>query len=429
MRHAALLAGQRLFCVLLFLVFLFPATAFSLSTDVQVETLFRGFERDIPTEGSSQVLPGYGYLKFNVKDISSSLSLHGYGWGRYDMADSRYYASQSKGELLYGYVEYRKPFSSLRARLGRQHVFEGVANETLDGLWAAGALTPAFSVSGYAGFPVGLSSTNGRSGDVLVGGRVAYHRPDAFDLGVSSKFSNNDGNAADRMLGVDLTWYLPKDMTLYGFSKFNTDASSFAEHSWELQIPIDSFTFKPYLQYYNYDSYFGTGDKAALPFLNLAKSGEKLGILGLDGTWLKSENWNLGGKVKYYTYDKNDSSQYISAVVNFVGEEHTQTGGELGYMKGEAAKNNYLLLRIYTYQDQLPAKFKVDFISADLVYALYDQKIYSKDSSLFLSLGVGKHFFDKALDVKLSGDYSVDPLYSSDVKGMLSATYYFGRGF
>ncbi len=416
-------------CALLTIMLFFPAGSSALTSNVELETILRGFARDVPVDGNSRVIPAYTYLKLDLKNITpTGISFHGYGWGRYDLADSGFYDSQGQGELLYGYLEYHKKFSSLRARLGRIHVFEGVANETLDGLWGAGKLSPRVSLSGYAGQPVGLSSTNDRSGDSLFGGRVAYDGGEKYLVGFSAKFSNNDGNTADRMIGTDLIYYLPKDMTLFGFSKFNTDESSFAEHSWELRIPFEPFDIKPYLQYYDYDSYFGTGDKAKLPFQNLAQSGESLAILGVDSFWRKSEELNLGAKLKLYSYDQNDSSQYIALVANLIGEERTQSGGELGYMRGEAANNNYLLLRLYTYQDQLPAKYWVSFVSADLVYALYDKKINSEDSSLFISLGAGKHVWNDALDLKLSGDYSIDPFYDSDLRVMLSASYSFGRG-
>ncbi len=427
---AELFPFRKILPTLMTLVLLVPLPAFAVSPSVEFETMLYGFERDIPGEGSSQVLPGYGYLKFDLKNVTSTgISFHGYGWGRYDLADSNYYGSQSEGELLYGYLEYQKKFSSLKARLGRQHVFEGVANETFDGLWVAGKVSPNFSLSGYLGQAVGLTGVNGRSGDSLGGARLAYHGADRYDIGFSAKVSNNDGDTADRMVGVDLAWYLPKDMSLVGYSKFNAEESSFAEHSWELIIPIDTLILKPFAQYYDYDSYFATGAKARLPFRNLASSGETLAILGVDAAWNQSMNWQLGGKAKYYTYDDNDSSQYLGLnAVHRADEGRGQTGGEIGYMNGEAANNNYLLLRLYTYFDQLSERLPLDFITVDLLYALYDQTINGEDSSLFLSLGAGRQLFDQTLDLKLSGDYSSDPYYDSDLRLMLSATYYFGRG-
>ena len=416
-------------CGVLLCTLLAPSPGFALSTNIELEAIARGFERDIPAKGEERVLPGYGYLKFDLKDITSNgISFHGYGWGRYDMGDSKFFDATGDGELLYGYLEYRRKFSTLHLRLGRQHLFEGVANETLDGLWVAGDISKRISLSVYGGQPVALSGLNARSGDSLYGGRVAYHGADLFDLGLSYKMSENDSNTADSMAGLDLSLALPKDMALYGYSKLNVEESGFAEHSWELRIPFDSLTLKPYLQFYDYDNYFATGDKATLPFRNLARSGESLGIAGVDAFWRTSESLNLGAKGKYYTYDQNDSSKYLALTFNLIGEEHTQTGGEIGYMLGDAANNDYLMLRLYTYQDQLADKFWFGFVSADAVYVRYDKQINDKDSSLFLSLGTGKRFLSDRLEVKLSGDYSADPFYSSDIRAMLSATYAFGGG-
>ena len=407
----------------------FSSQALALGTSAKIEVMTQGFERDIPATGEERVLPGYGYMKLDFKDITSSgISFHGYGWGRYDMSDSGYYASTGDGELLYGYLEYRRKFSSLHVRLGRQHIFEGVANETIDGLSVAGGLSKQISLSVYGGRPVALSGLNDANGDVMYGGRVAYHGGDLYDIGLSYKMSQNDSNTADNMAGVDLSLALPGQMMLYGYSKLNIEESGFAEHSWELNIPFDSLTIKPYVQFYDYNNYFNTGDKAALPFRNLAHSGETLGIGGVDAFWRASGSMNFGAKAKYYTYDQNDSSQYAALTFDLIGEEHTQSGVEVGYMMGDAANNDYLMLRLYTYQDQMADKYWFDFISADTVFVRYDKQINSKDSSLFASLGVGKRFLDNRLELKLSGDYSSDPFYSSDLRALLSASYYYQGG-
>lgn len=431
---------RSVFGVLALVCLCLPGQVWALGANVEVETLLRGFERTIPGKGDDLVMPGYAYLRFDLKNVTNSdVSFHGYGWGRYDLADSDYFTDTSESELLYGYFEYRKKFSSLKVRLGRMQVFEGVGNEVVDGLWAGGKISEKVSLAGYFGQAAGLASENGRDGDSIVGGRLGYLGGD-YSLGLSAKVAENDGETADQMFGVDLVYYLPKDMTLYGYSKFNAEESDFAEHSWELIVPLDSLSLRPFLQYYDYDSYFGTGDSAAnpgvgdkarLPFRNLAKSGETLMILGAEADWRKSDSLTLGGKLKSYSYDQNDGSLYAAVTaITRADEGRTQTGGELGYMSGDAANNDFLLLRLYTYRDEVPdllGKLSLEFLSADLVYALYDKKINGEDSSLFLSLGVGRHLLDEALDIKLSGDYSSDPYYSSDVRGMLSATYYFGR--
>jgi hypothetical protein len=65
------------------------------------------------------------------------------------------------------------------------------------------------------------------------------------------------------------------------------------------------------------------------------------------------------------------------------------------------------------------------FISGDLLYAAYDQPIYGQDNSFFASLGAGQRFLDDRLELKLSGDYSSDPYFDSDLRTMLVANYRF----
>jgi hypothetical protein len=134
-------------------------------------------------------------------------------------------------------------------------------------------------------------------------------------------------------------------------------------------------------------------------------------------------------KGKHYDYEVfGDSSRYSGAQATWSsGEGHSQIGGEFGYMKGNTAQNEYSLLRLFSYWDQLPGGCPIGFVSGDVVYVGYDQAIYGEDRSLFISLGVGKKFLDDTLELKLSGDYSNDPYFDEDLRGLLTASYRFGR--
>jgi hypothetical protein len=94
-------------------------------------------------------------------------------------------------------------------------------------------------------------------------------------------------------------------------------------------------------------------------------------------------------------------------------------------MQGDAARNQYQLSRLFFYWDR-PVGLPASFISGDLVYALYDEAIFGTDSSFFASLGAGQRFLKDRLEVKLSGDYSADPNFDSDLRGMLVMNYRFG---
>ena len=123
------------FPALALLLILLPGDAFGARTQIQSETIFRYLERDTGTDDDAAVLPVYEYLRIDSGELEDyGLSFHLQGWGRTDLADSGYYDDQTTGELLYGYLEYTRKTNRCAVRFGRQYVFEGVANETVDGL-------------------------------------------------------------------------------------------------------------------------------------------------------------------------------------------------------------------------------------------------------------------------------------------------------
>ncbi|MBU0484753.1 MAG: hypothetical protein KKB30_09605 [Proteobacteria bacterium] len=406
-----------------------PTAAFAAEISVKSDTIFRGFERDTATESEAMVLPAYEYLQIDVDTPGEpGLALHLYGWGRGDLADKDYYDDTTDGEVLYGYLEYSKKEARFNAKLGRQHVFEGVANETLDGLRISSDLGRYFSGSLYGGQQVAMSDEQGRSGDSIYGGRLSHHLIGRYALGVSYKKITNDSEDAEEMTGVDLAAYLPYDVNLFGNSTYNFESEDWAEHSYEMRATFGQLAVRPYFQKFKYDDYFATGANSAGPFRFLADSGEELTVGGGDFTLSLDSTWVLVGKFKHYTYEVlDDASPYYGAQATWSGEKHCQIGGEVGYMNGEVAQNDYYLVRLFTYWDQLPAILPIGFVSADVVYVGYDKPIYEEDNSLFVSLGAGKKFMEDALELKLSGDYSSDPYFDQDVRGMLTASYRFGH--
>jgi hypothetical protein len=395
---------------------------------VQSDTLFRGFERDTAIEKDGAVIPVYEYLQIDVDTPDEpGLAFHLYGWGRADLADNEYYTDTTAGELLYGYLEYSRKMARFNAKLGRQHVFEGVANETVDGLRISSDLGRYFSGSLYGGQQVALTIKEGRSGDSIYGGRLAHHLAGRYDLGLSYKKIRNDSADAEEVTGIDLSAYLPYNVNLYGLSTYNLDSDDWGEHSYELRFNLGPVALRPYFQKFQYEDYFATGANSAGPFRFLADSGEELTVGGADLTLPVGSAWVLVGKYKHYNYQVLDAtSPYYAAQATWSGEKHCQIGGEVGYMNGDAAQNDYYLVRAYTYWDQLPSALLVGFISGDVVYVDYDQEIYGENNSLFVSLGAGQKFMDDVLELKLSADYSSDPYFDEDVRGMLTASYRFG---
>ena len=178
-----LFRGSCMLSALLALLVMLPGK--SVAADeivIKSETLLRFLERDTITDNDALIVPAYEYIQFDIQN--GDVSFHANGWGRADLTDNNYFSDQTAGELLYGYLEYRPKGQGYFTRLGRQAVFAGVANESVDGAYLDIALPSAMVLSVYAGQPVSLDSTNGRDGDVIYGGRYSI-RINSMDLGGS----------------------------------------------------------------------------------------------------------------------------------------------------------------------------------------------------------------------------------------------------
>ena len=386
------------------------------------------YERDTSAEKNLQVMPFSQYLGVDYITDVEGLSFHGYGWGRLNLGDNNYFQEESDGEFLYGYMEYTLAASDTSMRLGRQHLFAGVANDSLDGFSMRAALGTNFAVSLYGGSPVALENEDGRSGDFIVGGRISNYRSGLYELGVSYKQIRNDATDDNEMLGVDLSLYLPHAIGFNGFSSLNMLTDSWAEHSYELQIPVADFQVRPFLQRFQYDDYFSTSKNSANPFRFLATTGEELTIIGTEVDWFGAQSYEVNLKVKNIDYDlRQDSSTYISGMVIKHLEDTCQVGIELGSMAGNTSDTDYLLGRAFVYWNRLPAAMPMGFISADLVIVGYREDIFGQSSSTFISLGTGRTFLDEALALKFSLDYSKDPYFDNDIRSMLVAEYTFGK--
>ena len=385
------------------------------------------YERDTRDAEDLTLVPFREYLGIDYVADVEGLSFHGYGWGRFNLGNDGYFQDESDGELLYAYMDYRHDPSNVSMILGRQHLFSGVANESLDGLSMRAPLGAIFDVSLYGGSPIALTE-DGRSGDSILGGRVANFLPGRYELGFSYKKVRNDSEDDDEKLGVDISLDLPHAIGFNGLSSLNKVTDGWAEHSYELQIPAGDFQIRPFFQSFQYDDYFSTSKNYANPFRFLADTGEELTIIGAEVDWFGAESYEVNLKAKNIDYDlRGDSSTYISGMMIRHLEDLCQVGVELGSMLGDTSENDYLIGRAFLYWNRLPESAMVEFISTDLVFVGYGEDIYGQGNSTFISLGTGKTYLDKALMLKFSLDYSKDPYFDNDFRAKLIAEYIFRK--
>lgn len=406
--------------ILLVLALFAPARGaeFSLTS----RTLLQYFEQDTLERKDDTVVPGYEYLQLDVREERvPGLSFHLYGWGRVDFADSGRFDDTTEGELIYGYVEYLSPDGPIRFRAGRTYVFEGVANESVDGIAVAADITPAVAVSAYAGQPVTLIKEDGRGGDAIAGGRLSWRRRGYHEAGLSYKHLTNDGTRAEERIGADLYLTLPGRISLLGASTYNLVEKEWGEHSYEARWHSGPFEVRPFYQRFRLDGLFSEGDNSATPFRVLSRVGGTTEILGTEAYWYPGEAVELGVRLKHYDYSTRfDDAWYLSALATYKWRIFSQVGAELGRMAGDEEFNRFSLVRGYVYYT-----FPRSFLTGDILYTRYDEAIFDEQDALFLSVGGGRKFFRDALNLKLSLSYSDDPLVERDYRTTVVAEYAF----
>lgn len=397
-----------------------PAAA---EVKIDSRTMFLLFEREDSRGENHAVAPVYEYLGLEWGALEDKgLSVHFYGWGRYDFGD-QYFDDRSEVEALDLYVQYTREENNFLARLGRQQIYDGVSNESIDGLRVSGDLTDYFAASAYAGLPRAFEDENGRGGDRAFGGRVANHWGTLYELGVSYKRLDDDGARQAEELGVDSSLRLGGWGTFHGTSVLNLITDDWREHAYEIRVPLGSVALRGLAEHYDYRGYFYTGDQESGPFPPLAQRDEVYGTFGGDLTWFASDSVSVTWLSKIYSYDERDDGAWYNTLdASYRWAESSDVGGEVGWMNGGTPDTRYLLGRGYWYWS-----LGSGFVSGDVMVVRYDEEILGEDLSTFTSLSAGHRLLDDTLELSLSGDYGSDPYFDNNFRVMLIAQYRFGR--
>lgn len=411
--------------ILLLLVTSFPVFAADPRLQFSSETIIYSFERENQEGDSIQSMPLYEYMRMDYGDIDNiGLSLHIHGWTRKDIADNGFYEDDTDGELLYGYVEYVPPSSPLSIKIGRQHIFSGIVNDSVDGFGLESLLGTYVSVTAFAGLPTAYKEDNGTSGDAIFGGRTTFHDVNLGTMGISYKKVSDDGDTVENTAGLDTYLIITSFLTCQGLSSWNFESRGWKEHTYEAVFVLDKFLLKPMYQAYWFDDYFSEDDTGSQPFRYLKDTDEKVSVVGSDLVWQQSGRVDVGIKLKQYTYDlRDETSRNYTAVLNIHGDKNSQMGLEIGIMDGETSENDYKLMRGYFYWDTPLPITENWFVSGNLLYVRYNEAIYGQDSSLFMSLGGGKQIIENSLQLNVSGDYSSDPYFDKDFRLMITLKY------
>lgn len=369
----------------------------------------------------SNLMPLYEYLDFMVQDLGSeSVSVHFGGWLGYDLQDKSFGVGADKDRSLqYGYVSYRAKEGNAVVNLGRVMVFEGVAAERIDGIYARTDIQGGFGVSLYGG---ALAIQAEPEDNLVYGGRLSHQSAGLYTFGISYLKQELNSNSFREEEGIDL-WFRPVNkVEITGSSSYNGETTGWMEHAYYLMLgPFDKLRFNTEASWINYADYFAG---ATTSVFNMTPGGpidprEKVNILGEEVFYSIDNNWALSVNYKKYGYDIAGNANYFGAKATYVVPKSYNAGLSIHKMDGDTNRLKYDEYRIY-------ASKKIDKIdvTVDFLDVKYKEPINDVTNAYSVTLAAG---YDLTQKLKLGADleYSKNPDFDKEVRAFLKINYRF----
>jgi hypothetical protein len=378
------------------------------------------------TADGSKLLPIYEYLDFTVQKLGSeAISVHFGGWLGFDLQDDSFGNDKKKGsDLQYGYLSYRTKEHNAVVNLGRVMVFEGVAAERLDGIYARTDVKGGFGIAAFGGASVDTGDDT-PGNNTIYGARLSHQHAGLYTIGLSYlKQEKNSLNFREEE-GVDL-WFRPiNKVELMGRSAYNMETDGWMEHAYYLVLgPFGKLRFNTEASLVNYKHYF-TGTTTNV--FKLTPGGtldpnENLSILGEEVVYTINKNWTASVDYKKYTYDILGSASYYGGKVTFVSPNSYNAGLSVHKMDGDTNRLKYDEYRIYASK-----KMKKIDVAVDLLDVKYKEPINDVTSAYSATIATG-YELKRNLKVGLDIEYSKNPDFDKDVRAFAKVVYGFDLG-
>ena len=376
----------------------------------------------------NSLYPAYEYLRLNVDStLSDGASVAGrFGtWGRLDFADrssARSVDNYSDGSIQYAYLSYRAAKSNAIVNVGRQFVNEGVAVDTIDGLYLRSDLLGGFGGAAFVGsksLPTALR--NHQQNEAFVyGARLTHSMPKYYTIGFSTLHSETDqADTSRRELGLDL-WLHPFAQTdVTGRSSYNDLTGGWMEHSYTLSYtPVNRLRLSLDVSNANYRHLLSSVTTSALRKLDPNEEVTSVGIAAAYQTPVK--NLNITATYKNYGYSIAGDANYYGAKATYAIPDIALTAGVgMHRMEGDSAKLRYTETRLYAGKKYGHVDLAIDFMNS-----WYDQAINGVHNSLTV-LGSAGYEWSKKIKLGADLEFSKNPEFNSELRGMLKLSYAF----
>lgn len=405
--------------LILFILVIPPAGSFAADLHSASKTYLRFRE----TASGDLLIPLYEYLDFNAENIGErEISFFAGFWGRVDLADESY-TGRAEGDLQYAYLSYRGGPYENTINLGRFFTHGGVSSEQVDGLSAKMGLKGGFEVSAYGGLPV-EADFDGRGGDYILGGRVAYENPGEegpiVRIGLSALKEDNDSRDFREEEGFDI-WVRPVEIVEFqGHSFYNSITSGWSEHAYYLTVtPVAKLRLTGEAVGVDYRDYFQSPTLSVFTPI-FQDPDESLFLLGLGAHYGFTSAISAGLEYKSFDYDIMEGADYYGGYLNYTGPGAATGGLSLHRLDGGTDDLSYYQFRIYARKDFGKIDVTLDFFDVN-----YDEAKNGVTNAYSISAAGGYDFNEKA---RLVGDFEFqhNPFFDEDLRVFIKFLYQFG---
>ncbi len=380
------------------------------------------------TADGTKILGGYEYLDFAVQNVGDeTISMHAGGWLRYDFKGEEF-NEKTNDDLQYAYVSLKKKTDNAVLNLGRVMVFEGVAHERVDGIYARTDLKYNFGIAAFGGNPVEvgnpLDTPVGSSGNnSIYGGRLTHQVAGLYTIGASYLKEERNGADYRKEEGIDLWLHPIGKVDLVGRSNYNAITKDWMENTYNLVLgPFAGWRFTTEASWINYKDYFFGTTMSAFTFQpGILDPNEKVRILGENVAYNVTDKVSVTADYKTYAYSIAGDAKYYGANLKY--SEASQGAGLSAHkMDGDTDQLKYWEYRAYGFKKI--SKFDV---TVDLLDVKYTAAINGVSNAYSASLALGYDVLEN-LKAGVDIEYAKNPDFDKDIRTFLKLIYRFDVG-
>jgi hypothetical protein len=406
--------------LMLSLVLLMPFSSPAASITGDSNTYLQSRE----TADGQKILGAYEYLNFAVQNLGNeTISFHTGGWLRYDLKGEEF-DRKTNNDLQYSYLSFKNKTDNTIVNLGRVIVFEGVAAERVDGLYARTDLKWNFGISAFGGVPV-ETEINEPGNNLIYGTHLTHQLPGLYRIGISYLKEEKNSEDFRKEEGIDLWIHPMNKVDISGRSNYNAITKGWMENTYNLILgPFDKFRFTTEASWINYKDFFtgATSPVFSFPPGGILDPNEKVQRLGEDATYALTDRVSIGANYTTYEYEIAGSAKSYGGNIRYAVAAQGGAGLSLRRMDGESDNLKYKEYRVYGYK-------KIDKIdlAVDLLDVNYDVPINGVSNSYSASIA-GQYDLTERWKVGADVEYQKNPDFDKDVRLFLKAIYHFDIG-